>query len=216
MDVPPPTGSDLAIPVKVLRYAQYIVDRYDSNGDAQLVQEEWSRMSGSPQEADLNADGVITVEEFARRTAEYSSGRKIRLVPLLSAESIRLPPLLGPSLGGRSTAAAAKVAQGASRAVPETESKVGRDGEAATGKPNSAYRRYNVPKSKLPKGLPDWFFARDTDGDAQLTLSEFAPQATPSAIREFTRYDRNRDGVVTAWEFAGTSRTVVPPPKTPR
>jgi Ca2+-binding EF-hand superfamily protein len=42
--------------------------------------------------------------------------------------------------------------------------------------------------------------ARDLDGDGQLTLSEFAPNATKEDIREFNRLDADHDGVITAKE----------------
>jgi hypothetical protein len=54
----------------------------------------------------------------------------------------------------------------------------------------------------LPRGLPSWFVLRNTDGDAQLTMAEYAPKPTQSQLDEFARYDRNGDGLLTAEECA--------------
>jgi hypothetical protein len=48
--------------------------------------------------------------------------------------------------------------------------------------------------------LPEWFLERDADGDGQLTLAEFAPQATAAQVAQFRQMDLNQDGVVTAVE----------------
>jgi hypothetical protein len=67
-------------------------------------------------------------------------------------------------------------------------------------------QKFTVPRSRLPKGLPSWFIIRDADGDAQLTLAEYAPDGSQLALHEFTRYDANGDGVVTAQECLRSPR----------
>ncbi len=54
--------------------------------------------------------------------------------------------------------------------------------------------------STLPRGLPDWFMERDTDGDGQLTINEFAPDGSAAQRRLFAEYDQNGDGVITPEE----------------
>jgi hypothetical protein len=70
-------------------------------------------------------------------------------------------------------------------------------------------QKFTVPRSRLPKGLPSWFIVRDADGDAQLTLAEYATDGSQSALREFTQYDANGDGVVTAKECLRSPRAKV-------
>lgn len=60
-------------------------------------------------------------------------------------------------------------------------------------------RRFVTPKSRLA-GLPEWFLARDTNGDGQLTVAEYAPGSEKARLAEFARYDRNKDGVLTPQE----------------
>ena len=47
------------------RYAQGIIRKYDKNGDGVLASDEWSEMSKSPEPADTDRDGRITVAEYA-------------------------------------------------------------------------------------------------------------------------------------------------------
>ncbi len=60
-------------------------------------------------------------------------------------------------------------------------------------------KRFVTPKSRLA-GLPEWFLARDANGDGQLTVAEYAPNSEKSALADFARYDRNNDGVLTPEE----------------
>jgi hypothetical protein len=60
--------------------------------------------------------------------------------------------------------------------------------------------RFLTPQERLPKGLPEWFREKDTNGDGQVDMAEYAGQWTPALVEEFTRYDLNRDGVITAAE----------------
>jgi Ca2+-binding EF-hand superfamily protein len=57
-----------------------------------------------------------------------------------------------------------------------------------------------TPIERLPKGLPDWFTAKDADGDGQVSMAEFAADWTPAKVAEFSRYDLNGDGIITASE----------------
>lgn len=59
-----------------------------------------------------------------------------------------------------------------------------------------------VPQTQQPEPLPDWFRARDKDGDGQLGLYEWPA----GSIAEFERYDANKDGFVTAAEVEQSAR----------
>lgn len=183
-------GVPIGVPAKVLRYAHWIVLKYDENGNEQLEQDEWKWMRGNPQLVDSNSDGVITVEEFTNHVARYGLRRNIRLaLPKDAPSADDYEPM--PGTDGESDAARKSKAQTPRAAVPKASVKAPKSGRTT---------KFYVPTTRLPKGLPDWFRQRDKDGDGQVTLAEYSPGASDTALREFTRYDRNRDGVVTPEE----------------
>ena len=59
---------------------------------------------------------------------------------------------------------------------------------------------YRIRPGVLPRLLPDWWKDRDVDQDGQVVLREFAKRIDGDVVHEFERYDRNRDGVITAHE----------------
>jgi hypothetical protein len=60
--------------------------------------------------------------------------------------------------------------------------------------------RFLTPAERLPQGLPKWFTDRDSDGDGQVTMTEFAREWTREKAAEFARADLNHDGIITAAE----------------
>jgi hypothetical protein len=60
--------------------------------------------------------------------------------------------------------------------------------------------RFKAAKERLPAGLPGWFTAKDTNGDGQVSMSEYSKSWTESQAAEFKRYDKDNDGVITAEE----------------
>ncbi len=61
-------------------------------------------------------------------------------------------------------------------------------------------RKYYTPPGKL-RGLPTWFVTRDTNGDGQVELHEFAPSLSTPAVAQFGRLDKNGDGFLTPKEL---------------
>jgi len=51
---------------RYMKYYEELLNKYDKNGDGSLIEDEWATMSKNPQAADVNRDGRITVEEFAK------------------------------------------------------------------------------------------------------------------------------------------------------
>ena len=195
-------AGDKSIPAKVLRHAGRTIQRYDANGDGRLDKAEWSRIPGDPRAADLNHDGMITLDELAQYMADYGRRRRIRLISPLVDEAKEYPALLNP------TTAAETPQKHEQNAVPQgagTTANAVADAAGATSPPASVDgkkpTKFYVPGSRLA-GLPDWFKARDADGDGQLTQAEFAPGGSKSDVDQFSRFDRNGDGVVTAEECA--------------
>ena len=71
---------------------------------------------------------------------------------------------------------------------------------ASAGPSSSAPPRFASPQERLPKGLPSWFIERDEDMDGQVSMAEFAKEWTDAKVKEFFRYDKNRDGIITPEE----------------
>lgn len=185
------------ISAKVVRYAQRLVHSYDRDGDGQLGQQEIQAMRGAARQADLNHDGVITVEELTRFIADYGQNRRIRLLPPQPGDLVEMPPLLNPTTG-QAAAPAAKAGAGTPPAAASPA-----PAEAPAPAPEAAKPReskFYVQPARLPAGLPDWFLARDLDGDGQVTISEFSPKNIPAELQQFKQLDRDGDGVITPAE----------------
>jgi hypothetical protein len=56
--------------------------------------------------------------------------------------------------------------------------------------------RFLRPHERLPAGLPEWFVRKDTNGDGQVSMSEFSTSWTAGVREEFATADVNRDGFV--------------------
>lgn len=196
------------IPAKVHRYARRLVQQYDRNLDGKLQQEEWRHMQGQPARVDADGDGVITPDELAQWIAAYGEHRKLRLAyPLLATEATQEASTPETPVAEPPVASAAAVPTVAARPTEEREKEPSREPvrtaeqPSPTGaEPKPPGARFHVSAKRLPAGLPDWFLRRDTDGDGQLSLSEFAPKATAAERQEFARYDLNGDGLMTPGE----------------
>lgn len=182
----------LKVPAKIVRYSRRLMQKYDKNRNGSLEKSEWTKMRGTPRLADADADGVITINELIVRVFSYGSSRGGRLVNAGNREADRL----------RGSVA---VAREANRNGAIDEASTTDNADTGIDSQAEAERRrrlkFYVPAAKLPPGVPAWFLSRDRDGDAQLTLSEFAPTASRSALEEFARHDLNRDGILTGKEF---------------
>lgn len=184
-----PTG---AVSAKLLRYSQRLIERHDANRDGHLDASEWSAMQGQPALSDLNRDGQVTADEFARYAAGYGAGRRIRLS---TRGDVAPGDPMTPDAGSTATTTPGNPAD-----------------------PLAADQRRGLQFfAPLPSGTPSWFAERDKDGDAQLTLAEFSPRLRTAEIGEFKRYDLNGDGLLTIPELtkaaskptdAATSATV--------
>lgn len=185
----PSSPAPAAVSAKLLRYAQRVVRQYDVNKDGRLDTSEWPAMRGEPGLADLNHDGQITAEEFAQYIADFSAGRAIRLATPASGQIVQGP---GQDAGLRG--------ENSSSGESKTETDSGQGAQ-----PRDVRRDLKFFAS-LPAGVPPWFIERDTDGDGQLTLSEFSPKLHKAEVDEFNRHDLNRDGILTVQEYLRASK----------
>lgn len=191
-------GSDIETPTpvsrKVLRYSERVLKKYDKNGNGTLQPDEYAQMRGTPGSADLDGDATITLEEFAQYVADFGARRNLCLVVPVMDLGKEVPPLLHPTTPP---------------AIDDEQDLASGDMRSSANDPRRD-RRFFVPSSRLPAGLPDWFRARDTDGDGQLTIAEFAAEGSKTQLDQFALYDRNGDGMMTADEYIRASKTARP------
>ncbi|MFH1922195.1 MAG: hypothetical protein ABIP48_20215 [Planctomycetota bacterium] len=89
------------------------------------------------------------------------------------------------------------------RGAPESSGSSGSSGTSTSKTASSDDRksyRFRTPTERLPEGLPDWFARNDANGDGQVAMAEYAASWSDSKVREFDRYDLNRDGLITPRE----------------
>ena len=172
---------------KILRYADRLIKRNDRNRDGRLTDAEQNGLSESQRIADFDRDGAITADELSRRIVAYGRRRSLRLMPLT-------PHSAADGVAVSETAAIAPLANHAAVAR----------GPGEPQQPPKPPRRFFVPAKRLPNGLAEWFRNSDADGDGQVTMAEFSSQWTPAEANEFSFYDQNGDGIITAAESLRT------------
>ncbi len=220
-----------AVPGKVLRYAVWIMQQYDTDGDGSLKKEEWAKMPGAPQAMDLDGDGIITLDELVRFLSVYGEKRTIhRPYPvdtfyqprIVSSQFQLFKPLSAPPTPPSTTETKPKTEEPQTDETATSEDVVddATYEEIVAGKLAPAEKKYHTEKEKL-RGVPTWFLIRDRDGDGQVSLLEFAPSLTPQALAMFGKLDLNGDGFITPDEVrkpdppAPPPAEAAPPPETP-
>lgn len=202
----------LAPPVsgKVIRYTALILQRCDTDGDGKLQSGEWKKMPGSPQAIDINGDDAVTMEELVWFFASYGQGRTIHrpesvkkyeqsTVPSTTFQFFKPVMPQAPSTTPDETAQQTETEDGTSdNTLPDEDTPLD-DAvyeEIISGKQVSQGKKYYTPSDAL-RGVPSWFLVRDTDGDGQVSLLEFAPSLSPRALALFGKLDKNGDGFIT-------------------
>ncbi len=168
-----PTAELMAVEItpQDLKDAEERMRRYDRNGDGSLEGDEISsRFSGNPMDFDRNGDKKLTINELALRTARM---RVVQADPAIQA----------------------------SRNSDKDRRDKGRDVKPVE-MPNvyNGRKSYLANAARLPDGLPGWFATKDADGDGQVAMSEYASTWNGALVEEFSKFDVNSDGVVTAQE----------------
>lgn len=186
---------------KVLRYASKLVAKHDVDLDGRLQEPEWRRMSGTPRLADLDGDGIITVEELSQRVASYSRQRTLRLMP--AREAVDQATATAEEAAGEDEEAVAlegpmnnpAAGEQAPDGSPMDESGTATDDRRERRQKKS--KQFFVSPSRLPKGVAKWFSERDANGDGQVSMVEYSSKWSQAEALEFARYDKNGDGIIT-------------------
>ncbi|MGL4594917.1 MAG: hypothetical protein ACRCUY_09340 [Thermoguttaceae bacterium] len=201
---------------KLIRYGDFLMSKFDQNGDGILQKEEWSLMPGSPQSIDIDGDGIISLEELVRFIDVYGKNRTIhRPNPpqrldqpqLVSSQFQLFRPLSAgteskKTLESENTTSDNKPVDVSEETIlkNETPSDDAAFDEIVSSRQIPADKIYHTAPEEM-RGLPAWFILRDRDGDAQVSLLEFAPSLSPAALALFGKLDKNGDGLITPDEL---------------
>lgn len=161
---------------RVREYAQSLIHRYDKNKNGLLERDEASEMRGSLRDADRNGDGVITQDELIVKLMEYSQR---------GGDSSRH------SSGSSSNSSPSSSANSTS---------------SSTGDGRKSYRLPSAWDLLQSKGLPSRFKEKDTNQDGQVSMAEYARVWSDGMAEEFSKYDLNGDGFITADEWLASER----------
>ncbi len=222
-------------PARLARVAAFL-RRLDTNGNGMIEEEEATGFQRQVLERVLSRNGIkvkfpISIEQVMQATtsaarSEGSDATGGGLTPAVVGVGPapdrrrpargRSPGLAAPSCSRPSPAPAppgnvAEPPVGADSTTapvdPPGISPSSNSGESAPGKARAAQvGAISHCQGASAQGLPDWFIQKDTDGDGQISMAEFASQWTPEKVREFESYDRNHDGFITAAECLQTEK----------
>lgn len=201
---PPESGAEPAgqpVPAKVIRYAQRLIDERDGDGNGTLDRQEWGHVWGFVT-SDANLDGRVTLEELVEQIALYGRYRRVRLLPPMAEGTSDFASISNPSAQTGSSSAPS-----VADSPDATSTEGGEGGNSSAESDPLRGRKYVTPAVRLPENLPSWFAGRDTDGDGQLSMAEFAPKPTGATLAEFSRYDRDGDGMITPREYIRAAKS---------
>jgi len=168
-------GSNSGEAAKFKQYAESLIRQFDKNKNGMLEKDEWSEMKSEHRAADMNGDGVITVDELTAKLQSYSSGS-----------------------GNSSTSNSGS--RGGSGGSDRKSWYGSKNGSSTTKPTDKKGYRLSSATEKLPKGLPDWFLRNDADADGQIAMVEYASTWTDQMAADFQKYDLNGDGYITPEE----------------
>jgi hypothetical protein len=196
----PLSSSGASSGIDLKSWATKLVAKNDKNGNMILEPDEQGFLGSAAASEDLDHDGKITIDELV---LHHSAGA----------------PAASPQVTTRVFTATGKDSDqngqrrfssgdNRSKIDAETLSKrvltgsVGAVGSAGKEPGQRRSYRFSRAADKLPAGLPGWFRSRDTNGDGQVSMSEYSRSWSASAVADFRRFDLNDDGIVTPKEAA--------------
>jgi Ca2+-binding EF-hand superfamily protein len=180
-------------------YAKTLVTKYDKNSNMMLEADERAELKGEAAKSDVNKDGVITVTELVTHLSSGSSSASLTPAGSAAANGTSSAPNASRPTEGRSDGGDANASsgdKGPRRVYTALPTKLN---EAADKRHSS---RFISPAERLPTGLPPFFKSSDRNRDGQVSMSEYSRTWSKSKVDEFLRYDRNKDGMITAKEVA--------------
>jgi Ca2+-binding EF-hand superfamily protein len=159
------------------KYADGLMEQYDTDKDGNLSKEEVAGMKQKPENADLDNNGMISAGELTEAIANGSMS----------------------SRGGASG--------GASRSSRERSSSNNSESRASDSKPAESGSGGDSPRSGSSRssGSKFSFLASDKNRDGNVQMHEFTDEWTDEKFEEFKTYDKNGDGVITNAEYRGDS-----------
>ncbi|MBM3964257.1 MAG: hypothetical protein FJ308_04210 [Planctomycetes bacterium] len=169
-----------------LRDADERLRRFDRNSDGAIDENEYkeSRWGEPLTQWDRNKDGKLTREEVASR---YARRRELR--DTKGQE--------GDKRGGNDS----------NRGGQNNQAEEKKGGTRPFEKQASFRITDSTGAAPRPVGVPEWFIRDDTNGDNQVSMSEFARKWDASSLEDFYKFDTNQDGYITAKEcLAGVKK----------
>ena len=172
------TSGDADRAAGLRKWATDLVKKHDKNGNMMLEKDEQEGLSASSRAADLDGDGVITIDE---------------LVAHLSPKSSALATTTSSTSTATTTATTERSSSSSTSSRGQSERRPADEAKRAVKGQGKSYRFRSVKDRQ-----PNWrFAAKDTNGDGQVSMSEFSSTWNDRIAAEFQRYDKNGDGMIT-------------------
>ncbi len=243
----PYTKDDLDFADRTMRRCDRDQDGYIDRREA--LRERWTHRD--PFDDDLNEDGKISrlelAQRYARRRMLDQSSDELRRKAWRGGSEIRSferedesrsdsmwwrrggnSYWLTASILGRFDAnknGRLEAPEAAETGLQTTQIDLDRDGELTREELFAHLSELQDQTGAMVEGIPGWFYELDVDRDRQVSMSEFATEWTDAKLEEFTAFDLNRDGLLTAPEvmrskalvggsYQNTEAEVLPPGRT--
>lgn len=153
--------------------ADGLVRRYDENRNGILERDEWTKISGSPANADTNRDGKISRTELINRLIVMRRAR-----------------------GSSDDEDREESDRGSDRRERDRDRSA-----SSSGSGERRSYRFVTAEERIPKDARSWITDHDKNGDGQVAMHEYSSNWTDSRVRDFARYDANSDGIITPEEY---------------
>ena len=164
------------------KYADGLIQQYDTDKDGSLNKEELKNMKQRPENADLDNNGLISAGELTEALANGS---------------------MAAGGGGGSNNSGGS----SSKSSRERPSSASGSSEKSSGgeSSNSSGSGSSRSGSSRSSGSKFSFNASDKNGDGRVQMHEFTDEWTDEKFQEFKSYDKNGDGVISNAEYRGDS-----------
>jgi hypothetical protein len=152
----------------------------DKSGALEKAKDEWKDIRGDPEQIDADHNGVITLDELIQR---FSNRQRF-----------------GGGGGGGGNAAGGGNQTAGNQGGGDSAPQGNKPPAATSSAPAAKAKRFLTATERLPADLPGWFKQYDTNGDGQVSMSEYSTTWTEGKVAEFAKYDTDHDGFITPQE----------------